>query len=45
MFSEMLTEEPKNRDLCEIIDLAKKLAMSFGVDLYRVREPLVALHM
>lgn len=45
MFSEMLTEDPENQDPGEIRDLAKKLAMSFGVDLYRVREPLVALHM
>lgn len=44
MFSEMLTEDPKNQDLGEIRDLAKKLAMSFGVDLYHVREPLLALH-
>lgn len=45
MFSEMLTEDPKNQDLSEIRELAKRLAMSFGVDLHRVRKPLVALHM
>lgn len=45
MFAEMLTEDPKDQNLGEIRDLAKKLAMSFGVDLERVREPLVALHM
>ncbi|KAK2904399.1 hypothetical protein Q8A73_011056 [Channa argus] len=45
LFSEMLTEEHTRQDLLEIRDLAKKLAMSFGIDLLRVRKPLVALHM
>ncbi|XP_026186093.1 cohesin subunit SA-2 [Mastacembelus armatus] len=45
MFSEMLTEEHSRQNLLEIRDLAKKLAMSFGVNLNRVRKPLVALHM
>uniref|UniRef100_A0A674M9Y3 Cohesin subunit SA n=1 Tax=Takifugu rubripes TaxID=31033 RepID=A0A674M9Y3_TAKRU len=45
MFSEMLTEDPKNQNLGEIRELAKRLAMSFGIDLYHVREPLAALHM
>lgn len=44
MFSEMLTEDSKNQDLGEIRELAKRFAMSFAVDLYRVREPLSALH-
>lgn len=29
----------------EIRELAKRLAMSFGIDLHRVRKPLVSLHM
>ncbi|XP_022615887.1 cohesin subunit SA-2-like [Seriola dumerili] len=45
LFSEMLTEDHSRQDLNEIRDLAKRLAMSFGVDLHRVRKPLVALHM
>ncbi|XP_034064022.1 cohesin subunit SA-2 isoform X2 [Gymnodraco acuticeps] len=45
LFSEMLTEDHSQQDLSEIRELAKKLAMSFGVDLHRVRKPLVALHM
>ncbi|XP_034454234.1 cohesin subunit SA-1 [Hippoglossus hippoglossus] len=45
LFSEMLTEEHSRRDLDEIRDLGKRLAMSFGIDLHRVRKPLVALHM
>ncbi|KAK7921903.1 hypothetical protein WMY93_008805 [Mugilogobius chulae] len=45
LFSEMLTEERSKQDLCEIRDLAKRLAMSFGIDLHRARKPLVALHM
>lgn len=45
MFSEKMTVGPKNQDLSQIRDLAKRLAMSFGVDLHRVRQPLVALHM
>ncbi|XP_045885671.1 cohesin subunit SA-1 isoform X1 [Micropterus dolomieu] len=44
LFSEMLTEDHSRQDLGEIRDLAKKLAMSFGIDLHRVRKPLVALH-
>ncbi|CAK6964961.1 cohesin subunit SA-2 [Scomber scombrus] len=44
LFSEMLTEDLSMQDLGEIRDLAKKLAMSFGIDLHRVRKPLVALH-
>lgn len=38
-------EEHNRQDLGEIRDLAKRLAMSFGIDLHRVRKPLVALHM
>ncbi|CAL1612852.1 unnamed protein product [Knipowitschia caucasica] len=45
LFSEMLTEEQSKQDLGEIRDLAKRLAMSFGIDLHRARAPLVALHM
>ncbi|XP_033489548.2 cohesin subunit SA-2 [Epinephelus lanceolatus] len=45
LFSEMLTEDRSRQDLGEIRDLAKRLAMSFGIDLHRVRKPLVALHM
>ncbi|XP_037315563.2 cohesin subunit SA-1 [Pungitius pungitius] len=44
MFSEMLTEEQSRQDVGEIRDLAKRLAMSFGIDLKRARKPLVALH-
>ena len=44
LFSEMLTEDLSRQDLGEIRDLAKRLAMSFGIDLHRVRKPLVALH-
>ncbi|XP_029297129.1 cohesin subunit SA-1 [Cottoperca gobio] len=44
LFSEMLTEDHSRQDLSEIRDLAKRLAMSFGIDLHRVRKPLVALH-
>ncbi|XP_037531428.1 cohesin subunit SA-2 [Nematolebias whitei] len=45
MFSEMLTEGQNQQDFAEIRDLAKRLAMSFGVDLQHVRKPLVALHL
>ncbi|XP_072252473.1 cohesin subunit SA-2-like [Leuresthes tenuis] len=45
LFSEMLTEDHSQQDLSEIRDLAKRLAMSFGINLHRVRKPLVALHM
>lgn len=41
----MLTEAHTKEDLQEIRDLAKKLAMSFGIDLSRIRKPVVALHM
>ncbi|KAM9740869.1 cohesin subunit SA-1 [Menidia menidia] len=45
LFSEMLTESRCQQDLSEIRELAKRLAMSFGINLHRVRKPLVALHM
>lgn len=45
LFSEMLMEDRSRQDLGEIRDLAKRLAMSFGIDLHRVRKPMVALHM
>ncbi|XP_029918342.1 cohesin subunit SA-1 isoform X2 [Myripristis murdjan] len=44
LFSEMISEDQSREELGEIKDLAKKLAMSFGIDLHRVRKPLVALH-
>lgn len=45
LFSEMLTEGRSLQVLGEIRDLAKKLALSFGVDLHRASKPLAALHM
>ncbi|XP_023144986.2 cohesin subunit SA-1 isoform X2 [Amphiprion ocellaris] len=45
LFSEMLTDNRSREDLPEIRDLAKRLAMSFGINLHRVRKPLLALHM
>uniref|UniRef100_A0A3B3I8U6 Cohesin subunit SA n=1 Tax=Oryzias latipes TaxID=8090 RepID=A0A3B3I8U6_ORYLA len=45
LFSEMLTDDPSQQDPTEIRDLAKKLAMTFGIDLHRIRKPLVALHL
>ncbi|XP_068182509.1 cohesin subunit SA-3-like [Antennarius striatus] len=45
LFSEVLAEERSSQNLIEISNLAKKLAMSFGVDLQHIRKPLVALHM
>uniref|UniRef100_A0A3P8RZA2 Cohesin subunit SA n=1 Tax=Amphiprion percula TaxID=161767 RepID=A0A3P8RZA2_AMPPE len=45
LFSEMLTDNRSREDLSEIRDLAKRLAMSFGINLHRVRKPLLALHM
>lgn len=41
----MLTDDPSQQDPTEIRDLAKKLAMTFGIDLHRIRKPLVALHL
>lgn len=41
----MLTEGHNQQDFTEIRDLARKLAMSFGVDLNRSRKQLVALHL
>ncbi|XP_017162670.1 cohesin subunit SA-1 isoform X2 [Poecilia reticulata] len=45
LFSEMLTEGHDQQDFTEIRELARKLAMSFGVDLRRSRKQLVALHL
>lgn len=45
LFSEMVAEDHNRQGLGEMRDLAKRLAMSFGIDLHRVRKPLVALHM
>ena len=44
MFTVQVSEEQGARDLGEIRDLARRLAMSFGIDLQRVRSPLLALH-
>ncbi|XP_056133500.1 cohesin subunit SA-2 [Lampris incognitus] len=44
LFSERISNNSSGQDLGEIRDLAKKLAMSFGIDLHRVRKPLVSLH-
>lgn len=41
----MLTDGQTRKGIAEIKDLAKRLAMNFGVDLNRVRKPLMALHM
>ncbi|KAM9849651.1 cohesin subunit SA-1 [Aulostomus maculatus] len=43
LYSEMLTEDRSRQDIGEIRDLAKRLAMNFGVDQH-ARKPLVALH-
>ncbi|KAM9832908.1 cohesin subunit SA-1 isoform 1-T3 [Syngnathus typhle] len=45
VFTEMLVEGVNKRNIDEIKDLAKKLAMTFGNNLPHVRKPLVALHM
>ncbi|KAM3833848.1 cohesin subunit SA-2-like [Diretmus argenteus] len=45
LFSEMISEKPDEQELGEIRGLAKRLAMSFGNNLHRVRKSLVALHM
>ncbi|KAM3866989.1 cohesin subunit SA-1 [Diretmus argenteus] len=45
LFSEMISEKPDEQEFGEIRDLAKRLAMSFGTHLHRVRKSLVALHM
>ncbi|KAM3850030.1 cohesin subunit SA-1-like [Diretmus argenteus] len=45
LFSEMISEKPDEQELGEIRGLAKRLAMSFGTNLHRVRKSLVALHM
>ncbi|XP_015243127.1 PREDICTED: cohesin subunit SA-3 [Cyprinodon variegatus] len=45
LFSEMLTEDHDQQDITEIRELARRLALSFGVGLHRIREQLVALHL
>ncbi|XP_029020593.1 cohesin subunit SA-1 isoform X1 [Betta splendens] len=45
LFSEKLTEAHSRRNLLEIKDLAKRLALSFGIDLNRIRKPVMAVHM
>lgn len=45
LYSEMLTEDRSKQNLTEIRALAKRHAMSFGIDLHRARKPVVALHM
>ncbi|XP_066498043.1 cohesin subunit SA-3 isoform X2 [Hoplias malabaricus] len=37
-------EQEKEEEMREIRDLAKRLAMSFGVNLQHIRKPLLALH-
>ncbi|XP_066578803.1 cohesin subunit SA-3 [Amia ocellicauda] len=49
VFSELLQEQGSPLDtsspqFCEIRDLARRLAMTFGIDLHLAREPLVTLH-
>ncbi|XP_027027588.1 cohesin subunit SA-3 isoform X1 [Tachysurus fulvidraco] len=39
-----LGDEGHDEDMRDIRDLAKKLAMSFGVTLQHIRQPLIALH-
>ncbi|XP_047209930.1 cohesin subunit SA-2 isoform X3 [Girardinichthys multiradiatus] len=45
LFSEMLTEGHNQQDFTEMRELARRLAMSFGVDLHRARKQLVVLHL
>ncbi|KAJ8246867.1 hypothetical protein GJAV_G00256240 [Gymnothorax javanicus] len=44
LFSECPQPEGEEQELREIRELARRLAMTFGVDLHRVRKPLVSLH-
>ncbi|CAL8262557.1 unnamed protein product [Lota lota] len=44
LFSEALSTDSSREELGRIRDLAKKLALSFGIDLLRIRKPLVSLH-
>ncbi|KAJ3587332.1 hypothetical protein NHX12_010930 [Muraenolepis orangiensis] len=44
LFSELVSTGGTRQELGGIRDLAKKLAMSFGIDLLRLRMPLVSLH-
>ncbi|KAG7269026.1 hypothetical protein CRUP_010741 [Coryphaenoides rupestris] len=45
LFSEVVSTGSSREGLADVRDLAKKLAMSFGIDLRRLRQPLVSLHM
>ncbi|KAL0973621.1 hypothetical protein UPYG_G00207250 [Umbra pygmaea] len=45
LFSGLAPEDCEGQEFREIRELAKKLAMSFGIDLQRIRKPLVSLHM
>ena len=45
LFSEVVSTGSSKEELGSIRDLAKKLALSFGIDLLRIRTPLVSLHM
>uniref|UniRef100_A0AAY5KN03 Cohesin subunit SA n=1 Tax=Esox lucius TaxID=8010 RepID=A0AAY5KN03_ESOLU len=45
LFSGLALEEWEGKEFGEIRELAKKLAMNFGIDLNRIRQPLVSLHM
>ena len=44
LFSEVVSTGSRKEELGSIRDLAKKLALSFGIDLLRIRKPLVSLH-
>ncbi|CAL8271397.1 unnamed protein product, partial [Boreogadus saida] len=44
LFSEVVSTGSSKEELGRIRDLAKKLALSFGIDLLRIRKALVCLH-
>ncbi|KAK0147688.1 Cohesin subunit SA-1 [Merluccius polli] len=44
LFLEVVSTGSSREELGGIRDLAKKLALSFGIDLFRIRKPLVSLH-
>ncbi|CAL8357734.1 unnamed protein product [Merluccius merluccius] len=44
LFLEVVSTGSSREELSGIRDLAKKLALSFGIDLLRIRKPLVSLH-
>ncbi|KAJ8014700.1 hypothetical protein DPEC_G00018370 [Dallia pectoralis] len=45
LFSGLAPEDWEGEEFGKIRELAKKLAMNFGIDLHRIRKPLVSLHM